>query len=317
MNYLCLLLTLLAGAAQAAEPAYPDRPVRFLAAQSPGGPVDIVARVVGQKAGELWGQTVVVDNRPGAGGNIGNVIAAHATPDGYTLLVQSSSFAVNPSLYSSAGYDPIRDFAPIINAGSIPNLIFVHPSLPVHTLQELIALGKTQKLSYASAGTGTTPHLTGERLFKSLAKLDIVHVPYNGAGPAVNAVLAGQVLIGSTATPAAMPLIKGGKLRAIVVTSPQRSPALPDVPTVAESGFPGYVDYTWIAFFAPARTPHAIVMKVNADIATVLQNPAVKERLGVLGFDYVPNSPGQFAEYLKAEVVKWAKVVKESGARVD
>lgn len=317
MNYLYALLVLVAATVQAAEPVYPNRPVRFLAGQPPGGPVDIMARVVGQKISEQWGQTVVIDNRPGAGGNIGNVLAAHATPDGYTILVQSSAFAVNPSLYRNAGYDPLKDFAPVINAGSIPNLIFVHPSVPANNLQELIALGKSQKLSYASAGTGTTPHLTAERLLKTMAGLDITHIPYGGAAPAVNAVTAGQVTIGSTATPAAMPLIKAGKLRAIVVTSPQRSPALPDVPTAAESGFPGYVDYTWIAFFAPAATPRAIVAKLNADIANVLQNAAVKERLAVLGFDYTPNTPQQFADYLKAEVVKWAKVVKDSGARAD
>jgi len=317
MNYLLALFVLIAGAAHAAEPAYPNRPVRFVAAQPPGGPVDIMARIVGQKLSEPWGQTVVIDNRPGASGNIGNAMVARATPDGYTILVQSSAFAVNPSLYRKAGYDPIKDFAPVINAGSIPNLIFVHPSVPANNLQELIALGKSQKLSYASSGTGTTPHLTAERLLKTMAGLDITHIPYSGAGPAVVAVAAGQVTIGATATPAAVPLIKAGKLRAIVVTSPQRSPALPDVPTVIESGFPGYVDYTWIAFFAPAGTPRAIVAKLNADIANVLQNAAVKERLAVLGFDFTPNTPQQFAEYLKQEVVKWAKVVKESGARVD
>ncbi len=317
MKYLCLLFILIAGAVQAAESAYPNRPLRFLVPHAPGGPTDIMARIVGQKLSEAGGWTVVIDNRPGAGGNIGTAMAARATPDGYTILVNSSAFAVNPSLSSKAGYDPINDFAPIINGGASPNVIFVHPSVPATTLKELIALGKSKSLSYASAGTGTTPHLTAERLLKTLGGLDITHIPYNGAALAVNSVVAGQVPVGSTATPAAIPLIKAGKLRAIVVTSLQRSPALPEVPTVAESGFPGYEDYTWVAFFAPHGTPRAVVAKLNADIANVLQIAVVKERLATLGLDYMPNTPEQFATYLKTEVVKWAKVVKDSGARVD
>ena len=316
MKYLCLLFVLIAGAAQAAEPAYPNRPLRFLVPHAPGGPTDIMARVVGQKLSETGGWTVVIDNRPGAGGNIGTAMVARATPDGYTILVNSSAFAVNVSLFRNPGYDP-KDFAPIINGGVIPNIIFVHPSVPAATLKELIALGKSKQLSYASAGMGTTPHLTAERLLKTLAGLDITHIPYNGAALAANAVVAGEVPVGSAAVTAPAPLIKAGRLKAIVVTSLQRSPALPDVPTVAESGFPGYEDYTWIAFFAPRGTPRAVVVKLNADITTALRVPAVKERLATLGFDFTSNTPEQFADYLKIEVVKWAKVVRESGARVD
>ena len=306
------------GRAQAKSAAkdYPARPVRFLVPHAPGGPTDVMARVVGQKLADQWGQTVVVDNRPGAGGNLGTALVTRASPDGYTILVNSSAFAVNVSLFRNPGYDP-KDFAPVVNGGLIPNLIFVHPSVPAATLKELIALGKAKKLSYASAGIGTTPHLTAERLLKTMAGLDITHIPYNGAALAANAVVANQVPVGSAAVTAPAPLIRAGRLKGIVVTSLQRSSALPDVPTVAESGFPGYEDYTWIAFFAPRGTPGTIVARLNADIAAVLQTPSVKERLATLGFEFTPNTPQQFSEFLKAEVVKWAKVVKDSGARAD
>ena len=307
-----------AGAAAAADDGkgYPGRPVRMLVPHAPGGPTDIMARLVGQRLSERWGQAVVVDNRAGAGGNIGTALVARANPDGYTILVNSSAFAVNVTLFRKPGYDP-GDFAPVINGGVIPNLIFTHPTFPAATLQELIKIGRTKKLSYASAGMGTTPHLTAERLLKAMAKLDITHIPYNGAGLAANAVVANEVPVGTAAVTAPAPLIKAGRLKGIVVTSLQRTPALPEVATAVESGFPGYEDYTWIAFFAPRGTPRAIVEKLNADIAAALQVPAIKERLATLGFDFTPNSPGQFSEYLKREVVKWGQVVKDSGARVD
>jgi tripartite-type tricarboxylate transporter receptor subunit TctC len=295
---------------------YPNRPLRFLVPHAPGGPTDVMARVVGQRLSEIWSQTVVVDNRPGAGGNLGTALVTRASPDGYTILVNSSAFAVNVSLFRNPGYDA-KDFAPVVNGGLIPNLIFVHPSVPASTLQELIALGKAKKLSYASAGIGTTPHLTAERLLKTMAGLDITHIPYNGAALAANAVVANQVPVGTAAVTAPAPLIRAGRLKGIVVTSLQRSPALPEIATVVESGFPGYEDYTWIAFFAPRGTPRPIVAKLNTDIAAVLQTPAVKERLATLGFEFTPNTPEQFSAYLKQEVVKWAKVVKDSGARVD
>lgn len=317
MNRCWILLALVAGAAQAAGPAYPNRPVRLLVSHPPGGPTDIMARVVGQKLSELWGQSVVIDNRPGAGGSIGTVLVAKSTPDGYTILVNSSAFAVNPSLYKNAGYDALKDFAPVINGGVSPNIVFVHPSVPAQSLRELIAYARAKPLSYASAGSGTTPHLTGELLFKTLAKVAITHVPYNGAAPAMNSVVANQNPVGVTAMPPAVPMVRAGRLRAVAVTSPQRAPALPEAPTVAEQGFPGYADYTWIGFFAPAGTPSAIVRKVNADVAHALQMPDARERLAALGFDPSPNTPQEFAAYLEEEVAKWAKVVKESGARVD
>lgn len=309
------------GAAAAAQPAseardYPNRPVRILVPHAPGGPTDIMARIVGQRLTELWGQSVVVDNRAGAGGNIGTAMVARANADGYTVLVNSSAFAVNVTLFRNPGYDP-KDFAPIINAGVVPNLIFAHPSFPAALLQDLIKIGKSKKLTYASAGVGTTPHLTAERLLKTMAGLDVTHIPYNGAGLAANAVVSNDVSIGAAAVTAPAPLIRAGRLKGIAVTSLQRTPALPDVATVAESGYPGYEDYTWIAFFAPRGSPRGVVAKLNADITGALQIPAVKERLATLGFEFAPNTPQQFGGYLGNEIIKWAKVVKDSGASVD
>jgi len=301
-----------------AAETYPTKPVRILVGAAAGGPLDIIARVVGQKLSEQLGPPFVVDARGGAGGIIATKIAAQGGPDGYTLLCNSSQYVVAPSLYKDPGYDPLKDFAPIIIAGVIPNILFVHPSVPAKNLQELIALIKTRKItSYGSAGTGSTPHLTGERLLKSMAGLDITHVPYSGAAPALNAVAAGQVPLGVTAMASAMQLIRAGKLRGIALTSPQRIPALPDVATAAESGYPGYEDYTWYAFFAPAGTPKSIVDMLNRRIAAILRLPETKERLAVLELGSVDYTPAQFAAYIKAEVTKWAKVIKDSGARVD
>jgi tripartite-type tricarboxylate transporter receptor subunit TctC len=296
---------------------YPSRPVRLLVPYAAAGPTDLMARIVGQKLSEAWGQNVVIDNRAGASGNIGSALVMRSNPDGYSLLVHSSAYVVNPSLYRNAGYDPVKSFAPIINAGASPNMLYVHPSFQVRTLKELIAAGKTKPLNYASPGIGTTPHLTVELLLKTMNKLELTHVPFNGAAPALTAVLGGQLPLGSGALPPLVAPVKAGKLRGIAVTSLKRSDALPDVPTVAEAGFSGYEDYTWIAFFAPGGTPRAIVDKLNADIDKVLKLPDVQERLAVLAFDYTSNTPQQFTEYVKKEVAKWGKVVRDSGARVD
>jgi tripartite-type tricarboxylate transporter receptor subunit TctC len=296
---------------------YPARPLRFLVPYAAGGPTDIMARLVGQKLTERWGQSVVIDNRAGASGNIGTALVMRSNPDGYTILVHSSAYVVNPSLYRNAGYDASASFVPIINAGASPNMLYVHPSFSVHTLKELIAGSKGKQLSYASPGIGTTPHLTVELLLKTMNKLDLTHVPYNGAAPALGAVLGGQLPMGCGAMPPIVAPVKAGKLRAIAVTSLKRAAALPEVPTVAESGFPGYEDYTWIAFFAPAGTPRPMVDKLNVEVDRILRLPDIKERLAVLAFDYTPNTPQQFAEYVRKEVAKWGKVVKDSGARVD
>ncbi len=308
-----VLLT--AGAARAAD--YPARPIRVLAGGAAGGPIDLMSRVVMQKLAEQFGQTIVIDNRGGAGGTIATRLAAQGAPDGYTLLCNSSQYVVAPSLYKTPGYDPFKDFEPIINAGSTPNVIFAHPGVAAKNLQELIALGRKQKISYGSAGTGSTPHLTGERLLKLLAKLDVTHIPYSSAAPAIQAVAGGQVLVGITAMPPTVELIRTGKLRGITVTSLQRMPSIPDVATVAESGFPGYEDYTWIGFFAPARTPKSIVTQLNQKIAAITREADARKRLAALGFDPVDNDPEQFTKYIRVEVTKWAQVIKESGARVE
>jgi tripartite-type tricarboxylate transporter receptor subunit TctC len=297
--------------------SYPTKPIRVLAGGAAGGPIDIMGRLVAQKLSDQLGQTVIIDNRGGAGGTLASRIAAQGAPDGYTLLCNSSQYVVAPSLYRDPGYDPFKDFRPVINAGVSPNMLFVHPSVPAHNLQELIALGKTKKLSYGSSGTGSTPHLTGERLLKLMAGLGVTHVPYSSAAPAMLAVAAGQIPVGSIAMPPTVPFIKSGKIRGIAVTSPARMPALPDVATVAEQGFPGYEDYTWIGFFAPMGTPKAIVAQLNQQIAQALKQPETKDRLATLGFDPIDNTPEQFTAYINVEVEKWAKVIKESGARVD
>jgi tripartite-type tricarboxylate transporter receptor subunit TctC len=300
-----------------AATTYPTKPIRVLAGGAAGGPIDIMARVVMQKLAEQVGQPIVIDNRGGAGGTIATRLAAQASPDGYTLLCNSSQFAVAASLYRQPGYDPFKDFAPIVNAGTSPNMIFAHPSVTATSLPELLALGKTRKLTYGSAGAGSTPHLTGERLLKLMARLEVTHIPYSSAAPAIQAVAGGQVPVGITAMPPTVELIKAGKIRGIAVTSLARMPSLPDIGTVAEAGFPGYEDYTWIAFFAPTGTPKAVVAQLNRQVAAILQLPDTRKRLAVLGFDAVENTPEQFTAYIRVEVAKWAKVIKDSGARVD
>ncbi len=299
-----------------AQPAkFPAKPVRIIVAFPPGSSTDIVARVVGERLTEIWGQNVVIENRPGASGNIGTQVALRANPDGHTLFMNSSAIAVNVTLYSKPGY-AMKDIIPILQGPTTPNLITVHPSVNAKTLQELIALAKTTPLSYGSSGTGTTPHLDMELLFKTLAKVDITHVPYSPAA-AASAVVGNQVPVGSTSMPPAVPFVRNGRLRAIAVTTAKRSPVLPDVSTVAESGFPGFDDYTWFSVFAPAGVPAAVVNQVNRDFTTALQSPAAKERLNALSLVFMPNTPAEFAARLKAEVAKYAKIVKQSGARVD
>lgn len=300
--------------AQGTPAVYPTKPIRILVAFPPGASTDIIARLIAPKLTEAWGQNVIIENRGGAGGNIGAQVAARANNDGYTLLGTSVAFAVNVSLYADPGY-AIKNFTPVIQAASTPNIFFVHPSVPANTLAELIALAKTKPMSYASSGTGTTTHLAME-LLKTLARIDIQHVPYSPA-TAVTAVVGGQVPVGSTSMPPAVPLIKGNRIRGLAVTSAKRSPALPEIPTVAEQGFPGFADYTWFGFFAPAGTPMPIVNKLNAEIQRALQAPDVKERLAALSFDVIPNTPAEFAKTLSAEVAQYAKVVKASGAKAD
>lgn len=315
-----LCLTIIAGNTYAQTPAngasgYPSRPIRFVVAFPPGASTDIVARIVGAKLSESWGQNVVIENRPGAGGNVGTQTAVRANPDGYTILMNSSAFAVNVSLYSKPGYSA-SDFVPVAQGPTTPNLISVHPSVKAQTLQEVIAFAKATPTSYGSSGTGTTPHLDAELIFKAMSKVDITHVPY-GPAQAVAAVVGNQVPIASTSMPPAVPHVKANRVRPIAVTTAKRSAILPIVPTVAESGFPGFDDHTWFSFFAPAGTPAAIVAKLNTEINRVMQLPDVKERLNVLSLEFTPNTSAQFSALLKAEIERYAKMVKQSGAKAD
>jgi tripartite-type tricarboxylate transporter receptor subunit TctC len=296
--------------------SWPAKPVHVIVPFAPGGITDILARLMAAKLGEAWGQSVVVENRSGAGGNIGVVQVARSAPDGYTVLMTTTSVAVNMTLTANPGYDLEKDFAPVVNVSSSPNMIITNQDGP-KTLGELIQKSRANGLIYGSAGAGTTPHLTAEYLFKNLAGLKAMHVPYKGAAPAVNAALTGEVVAVSVAMPTAVPHIKSGRLRGLAVTSNARMAALPDVPTVQEAGFPGFEDYTWVGVFVPAGTPRAIVSKFNADVNTFLEQPDVRERLAALAFDPVGGSAESFARYLKTELAKWAKVVKETGAKVE
>lgn len=311
-----LIALTLATAAPALAQPYPSKPVKFVVAFAPGGPVDVVARLVSQKLQDIIGQSVVVENRPSSSGNLGAQFVARSQPDGYTILVTSSAFVVNVSLFKDPGYD-VKEFAPIVQAATQPNVIVVNSNFPAKTLPELLDMAKTQKLAYASPGTGTTPHLTGEHMFKAIAHLDIVHVPHKGAGPAATAVVSGEPPIGSLAVTAPIPFIKEGRLRALAISSAKRHPLLPDVPTFAELGYPEIEEYTWVGFFAPAGTPPDIVQKLNDGINKALQIPEVRERLVGLTFEPIGGTPQQFADYVRDEVARWAKVVKETGAKVD
>jgi tripartite-type tricarboxylate transporter receptor subunit TctC len=310
-----ILLLALAGTALA-QP-YPSKPIRMVVAFPPGGPVDIVARLLGPKITDALGQPVVVENRAGAGGNVPTAQVAKAPADGYTLLAHSSAYAVNPSLSANAGYDPEKDFVAIAVVAAQPNLILVHPDFPAKNLAELLQMARTSKLAYASPSSGTTPHLTAENLFRVRAKVDITHVPFKGGGPATAAVLGGQPPIGSMAAGGPMANIKAGKLRVLAVSSSRRLASLPEVPTLNEAGFPGMEDYTWVGLFAPAGTPAEIVQRLNAAVLGAVKSPEVKERLEGLAFEITAAPLRETSDYVKSELVKWAKVVRDTGAKVD
>jgi tripartite-type tricarboxylate transporter receptor subunit TctC len=297
---------------------YPARPVRMIVPFAPGGPTDVIARLVASKLSDSFGQQVVIDNRAGAGGNIGMGIAANATPDGYTIIVVSSSFVVNPSLYAKIPYDPYKSFAPVSNMAASPNVFVAHPTVAAKSVPELIKLvqANPKKYSFATPGIGTTPDLSAV-LLKLTAKLDVATVPYGGAGPAVAAVIGNQVQLGCMAMPPTVPHIQGGRLRALAVTSAKRSPALPDVPTMAESGLSGQEADTLQGVLMPAGTPKAIVQRVQSDIAKILAQPDVKDRIVGLGFDIIASTPEQFAAQIKVEVAKWEKVVRGAGIKVE
>lgn len=314
-----LLMGTWAASVQAQQAAnYPTRPIRIIVPQSPGASTDITARITAQKLNDAFKQTVVVDNRPGAGTVNGTEIVSRAAPDGYTVLVVASSFTINPALHKELPYDPVRDFAPVTQLSRFPNMLAAHPSLPAKTLQDVIALAKAKPgaLNYASAGTGTGTHMSAE-LLKQMTGIDIVHVPYKGGGPAVTAVIGGQVQLIIGTSVGLLPHVRSGKLKAIAMTSAKRSSAAPDIPTFAESGVPGYEHEPWNGMFAPAKTPAAVLTRLSGEVARILHTPEMKAFFANEGADAVGNTPAEFAAIVKSETARWAKVVKAAGIKVE
>ena len=312
-----LALALIVAAAVAQGTAYPAKPVRIVVPSSPGGGTDILARVLAQKLSESQGQQFVVENRSGAGQVIGIEAVARSAPDGYTLLMAASAIVINEVLYAKPPYDTLRDFVPVTLGASLPNILVVHPALPVKSVRELIALAKARpgQLNYSSAGSGTSPHLSME-LFRLMAGITLTHVPYKGTGPATVDLVAGQVQLSMPNVLTALPQIKGGKLRGLGVTSAKRATGLPDIPAIAET-LPGYEAIQWYGLLAPAGTPREIVNKVQAETARILVLPEVKARLAADGADAVGNRPEEFAAYIRTEIAKWGKVAKAGGIKLE
>ena len=323
MRLLAFVLAALLSCAAAAQPAltqpYPSKPIKVIVPFPVGGIADIYSRLVAARLTEGWGQPVVVDNRTGAGGNIGADLVAKAPPDGYTVGIGSiGTHAVNVTLFSKMPYDAVNDFAPIALLLEAEGLLVVHPSVPAQSVPELIAYARANpaKLSFASAGMGTASHLAGE-LFKSMAKVDMTHIPYKGNVPAITDLLAGQTSLLFATMPTVLPHAKAGKLRALATIGPVRSAAVPELPTVAEAALPGFAVTNWVGFFAPAGTPPDIVRRWNAETHKVMQSPEIQARLLNEGARFIPMTPGEFGAFVKSEIAKWAPVVKASGARVD
>lgn len=319
LTALCAIALAVAALAPSAwGQTYPAKAIRIVVPFPAGGTSDILSRAIGQKLTEEWKQPVVVDNRPGAGANIGAEIVVKSSPDGYTLLLASTIHTINPSLYRKLAYDPIRDFTPITLIAATSQVLAVHPSLPVRTMKELIAYAKKRpgQINYSSAGNGSQPHLTAE-LFKSRTGIDIVHVPYKGAPPAMNDLLAGHVALSFATSPSAVPHVKSGKLRALAVSTAKRISALPDVPTIDESGVPGFEASGANGLVGPAGMPAAVVEKLNAAIVRIVKEPAMQKFLSEQGAEPLTTTPAEYGAYIRSEVAKWAKAVKDSGARVD
>ncbi|MEQ1773709.1 MAG: tripartite tricarboxylate transporter substrate binding protein [Burkholderiales bacterium] len=299
--------------------AYPVKAIKMIVGSTPGGGPDIMARAIGQKLAEAFGQPVIIDNRPGANGIIGSEIAAKSPADGYTLIMANAgSHAVNVSLYPKLNYDPVRDFTPVSLVSTAPNVLIVHPSLPVKNVKELIALARARpgEMSFGSGGNGSTAHLSGE-LFRALAGLHLVHVPFRGAPAAVLGVASGQVVLALPNLPPALPAMKSGKARALGVTTSARSASAPEVPTIAESGLPGYEANAWYGVLAPTGTSRDIVIKLNAEIVRSLRTDDMKQRISLDGGDAVGSTPEAFGAVIKSDIAKWAKVVRFSGAKVE
>ncbi len=304
--------------AQAPTAAYPAKPVRIIAGFPPGSGADITARVIGQKLGEALGQQFLVDNRMGAGSNIAAELAAKAPPDGYTVFLGTVANTINATLYARLPFDFARDFAPVVLATSAPNILVVHPSVPARSVAELIKLAKARpgQLNYASSGTGTAPHLSSE-MFKSMAGINLVHIPYKGSPQAVTDLLGGQVALMFSPASTVLPQVKSGRLRALAVTTSARMLSLPELPTVAESGLPGFETVTWFGFLVPAATAREIVSRLNAEIVKVLAQPETRQQFAAQGIDVLGGTPEQFAAYIGAEIVKWTRVIRESGTRAE
>lgn len=297
---------------------YPERPIRLVVPFPPGGPTDVLARIVATRLGEKLGQPIVVDNKAGASGMIGANSVAKAAPDGYTLLVNASIHVINPSLYPTQPYDAIADFTAITNVADVPLVLAVNPKVPARSVSELVALSKSAKsaLAFASAGNATSQHLAGEA-FKIAAGVDLLHVPYKGSAPALTDLVSGQVQLMFDSLPSSMPFLRSGAIRPIAVTSARRSPSLPEVPTLAEAGYPGFNMSTWYGVWAPAGTPSAIVQRLSSEIGAIVRMPEVRAQLTKLGAEPVGNTPDEFAAFAKSELGKWAAIVKKSGAKAD
>ena len=312
---LALLLTASAGAA---TQGYPTKPVRMVIAFAPGGGTDVIGRIIGQKLSESWSVPVVIDNRPGAGSIVGTEIVAKALPDGYTIQTVSMSHALNVALYRKLPYDPIRDFAHVILIARAPNVLVAHPSLPAKSVKELIALAKSRsgKLNFSSSGTGGVSHLSME-MFRSVAGIDVVHVPYKGAGPAMTALLSGEVQLMMATTPVALAQIKANRVRPIAISSRKRSSLAPDLPTIAEAGFPNFETDTWYGVLAPVRTPAPIVKRLNSDIGQLLKSRDVQAQLEQQGAEVAGGTPQEFGAFAEAEVARWSKVVRAAGIELN
>jgi tripartite-type tricarboxylate transporter receptor subunit TctC len=298
---------------------YPSKPIRFVVPYPPGGPLDTIARLLGAKVGESLGQPVVVDNKPGAGGNIGADIVAKSPADGHTILMGAvATHAINPTLYKSIPYDPIKDFAPVTQVASTPNVLVVHPSVPATSVREFIAYAKANpgKLNFGSGSTGSAGHLAGE-LFKSMAGVEMAHIPYKGAAPAMQDLVGGQIQLMFDNLASSLGQVKAGKIRALAVTTAKKTPLAPELPTIAESGLPGFDISTWFGIFVPAGTPKAAVDRLYDEFAKALNAPDVREKMFALGAEPVASRPEDFAAFVKAEAAKYAKLVKSSGAKVD
>jgi tripartite-type tricarboxylate transporter receptor subunit TctC len=313
------LLALLCAQPPAFSQSYPVRTIRIVIPFPPGGTSDILARTLGQKLTEEWGQQVIAENRPGAAGNIAADYVAKSKGDGYTLLINTvGTHAINPAIYPSLPFDPVKDFTFITNLVNLPSLLIVHPSVPAASAQELIALARQRpgSLQYSSAGSGSQPHLTAE-IFKTMASVDLLHVPYKGAGPQLLALISGEVMLTFATAPAAVPLVKNKQARAIAVTSAQRVPALPDVPTLNEAAIPGYIAVGWNGLVGPAGIPAPVLDKIHAAVAKIYSQPDMRDKLIGLAAEPAISTPEEFSALVKSEIVKWSKAVKDSGAKLD